>query len=338
MGERRSRPPAQVFRAIVTAIGFAVVGLNCGSATASKLATINAALLFGTTEIESHNLSMFPKWRHALRAFEEQVKTCGMTVCGNKWRASVQRLRGQDLMVQLRETNAWFNNNRYIADNVNWALPDYWATPFEFLEKAGGDCEDYAIAKYMMLRAVGVSADDMRIVVLRDISSRVDHAVLAVYVNGNPYILDNRFSSVVPANSLGSYQPVYSINEHGWWLHRLRSHTPTITHGLHKLLVANLPASRMAVRHGHTFAAQLASSQKSGDAIRAAIDIQARHSAILKGSDLSIRKVDLGAKGIWYRTLAGPFVSRSAATSLCSQLRAASSPTDCIVIAISLGE
>jgi predicted transglutaminase-like cysteine proteinase len=281
---------------------------------------------------------MFPKWRHALEAFDDQVKTCRMTECNGKWQAFVQRLRGKALTVQLRETNAWFNDNRYIADDVNWALPDYWATPFEFLQKAGGDCEDYAIAKYMMLRAVGVPADDMRIVVLRDISSRVDHAVLAVYVNGSPYVLDNLFSSVVPANSLGSYQPIYSINEHGWWLHRRRSDTPTVIHESHKLLITKPPAPRTAVRHGQIFAAQLSSSQKSSDAIRAAMSIQARHSAILEGSDLNVRKVDLGAKGIWYRTLAGPFVSRSAATSLCSQLRAASSPTDCIVIAISLGE
>jgi predicted transglutaminase-like cysteine proteinase len=70
----------------------------------------------------------------------------------------------------------------------------------------------------MALRDLGVSVDDMRIVVLNDLNLRIAHAVLAVYVSGKPYILDNQISKVVPASSIHHYQPVYSINENGWWL------------------------------------------------------------------------------------------------------------------------
>ena len=325
----------------MTACGFAIAGLSCDPAPAEQLATRNTSPLFGTTEVGSHDLSMFSKWRHTLQAFEEEVTSCRAGQCDdNEWQAVVEILRGKDLMVQLRETNVRMNEKRYIADDANWALRDYWATPFEFLRKAGGDCEDYAIAKYMMLRDLGIPTDDMRIVVLKDVKLRVDHAVLAVYINGTPFILDNRSSDVVPANSILTYQPIYSINEHGWWLHRPTLDSSTLARGSEELLITTqMPAAPVSgVRVGSMFAAQLASLATNADAMRASAGIQGRYSTILKGSDLNIRRVDLGAKGIWYRVLAGPFGSRNTASSLCTQLRAASPPAACIVIATQHGD
>jgi predicted transglutaminase-like cysteine proteinase len=322
-----------------------MVGLSCGPAPAEQLAALNTSPLFGTTEIGSHDLEMFPKWRHTLQAFEEAVKNCRASQCDNNdWQTIIERLHGKDLMTQLRETNFRINEKRYVADVVNWAMPDYWATPFEFLRKNGGDCEDYAIAKYMVLRDVGIAADDMRIVVLKDLNLGVDHAVLAVYINGTPYILDNRNSDVMPSSSIHRYQPIYSINEHGWWLHRRTLQWSTLARAPEKLLTASLlktkmpaaPAVRVGV--GSTFAVQLASLSTDADAIRAGAGIQARYSVVLDGRELETRKVDLGPKGIWYRVLAGPFGSRNTASNLCAQLRAASPPADCIVIAIQHGD
>ena len=195
--------------------------LSSGTAApADQLAAVSPAQLFGTTEIHSSNLKMFPKWRGTLQRFESELKSCGPNQCRKKeWEAVIDRLRDKDLMTQLREINTEMNDKRYVTDPVNWNLPDYWATPFQFLRK-NGDCEDYAIAKYMALRDLGVPIDDMRIVVLNDLNLGIAHAILAVYVNGKPYILDNQISKVVPANSIHHYQPVYSINENGWWLHR----------------------------------------------------------------------------------------------------------------------
>jgi predicted transglutaminase-like cysteine proteinase len=94
----------------------------------------------------------------------------------------------------------------------------YWETAFEFLHY-GGQCQDYAIAKYLLLRAAGVPADQMRMVVLRDTAINLDHAVLAVYVDGQPQLLDNLRNDIVAANSVSDYHPYYSINENGWWYH-----------------------------------------------------------------------------------------------------------------------
>jgi predicted transglutaminase-like cysteine proteinase len=72
----------------------------------------------------------------------------------------------------------------------------------------------------MALKALGVAIEDMRVVALQDLNLDVGHAVLVVYVGDQPMLLDNQISSVVPANSIRHYQPVFSINEMGWWLHR----------------------------------------------------------------------------------------------------------------------
>jgi predicted transglutaminase-like cysteine proteinase len=198
----------------------AVLLWSGAAAATDQLAAKSPAQLFGTAEIHSSNLQMFPKWRGMLQLFKKELSSCGPDQCKKaEWQAVVDRLRGKDVMTQLREINAEMNKRPYVADQVNWNLPDYWATPLQFLQK-GGDCEDFAIAKYMALRTAGVPVEDMRIVVLNDLNLGIAHAVLAVYVNASPYILDNQISKVVPATTIRHYQPVYSINENGWWLHR----------------------------------------------------------------------------------------------------------------------
>jgi predicted transglutaminase-like cysteine proteinase len=207
-------------RAAAVAAVAAALLLWGGPAGADQLAAVNRGQLFESREIHSSNLTLFPKWRGTLQRFEEELKSCGPSQCKKtQWQAVIDGLRGKELMTQLREINLEMNDRRYVTDPVNWNLPDYWATPFQFLRK-NGDCEDYAISKYMALRDLGIAVDDMRIVVLNDLNLRIAHAVLAVYVNGEPYILDNQISTVVPASSIHHYQPVYSINEAGWWLHR----------------------------------------------------------------------------------------------------------------------
>ena len=204
------------FRRLALAL---VLSVLAGSSCADKMAAANEQL-FGTQEIHSSNLQMFPKWRGTMDRYAGEQKNCDPAKCHLKeWQALVERLRGKDLMTELREVNREMNAKPYITDPVNWNLPDYWATPFQFLRK-DGDCEDYAIAKYMALRRLGISVDDMRIVVLQDLNLGIAHAILAVYVKGTPYILDNQISTVVPAKVIHHYKPVYSVNENGWWLHR----------------------------------------------------------------------------------------------------------------------
>jgi predicted transglutaminase-like cysteine proteinase len=55
---------------------------------------------------------------------------------------------------------------------------------------------------------------------LNDLNLGLGHAILVVYVEGTPMVLDNQIQKVVPASSIKHYKPVYSVNDTGWWLHR----------------------------------------------------------------------------------------------------------------------
>ena len=118
----------------------------------------------------------------------------------------------------LRSVNTAVNRTPYVADADNYGVDDYWASPDEFAAR-GGDCEDYAIAKYALLKARGLSANQMRIVIVRDLELNTAHAVLSVNLGGVHYILDNQSSDVRRDTDVTRYRPVYSLNEAGWWLH-----------------------------------------------------------------------------------------------------------------------
>jgi predicted transglutaminase-like cysteine proteinase len=211
----RRRHRVAIFAAALAGI---LLCLPCGPASAAS--SMPADSIFGTKELHSSNLNMFPKWRDALRRFETELKTCSGGSCKvQEWNAFIDSVRTKPPEDQIRAVNREMNDKPYVTDPVNWHMPDYWATPLQFLRK-DGDCEDYAISKYMALKALGFKADDLRIVVLQDTNLNVPHAVLVVFQQGRALVLDNQVSGVVPASSIHHYQPFYSINEDGWWLHR----------------------------------------------------------------------------------------------------------------------
>jgi len=202
----------------IAAIALLVAFGSAGEAAAVK--SNRPTGLFGSNEIHSSNLQMFPKWRGLLARYADDKRKCEAAACGKEWRALLERLSGRDRMAQLRGVNEALNKKRYISDEANWNKPDYWETPFQFLRR-GGDCEDYAIAKYLALVELGVPVDDMRIAVVQDQNLGVAHAILVVAVDGANWVLDNQISKVVPAASIRHYRPVYSVNANGWWLHRV---------------------------------------------------------------------------------------------------------------------
>jgi predicted transglutaminase-like cysteine proteinase len=190
------------------------------SPAATAASNTPADSIFGTKELHSSNLNMFPKWRDALRRFDSELKTCTGTACkAQEWNAFIDSVRNVSREEQVRAVNREMNDKPYVTDPVNWHMADYWATPLQFLRK-DGDCEDYAISKYMALKALGFRVEDMRIVVLQDTNLDVPHAVLVVFLGGRALVLDNQVSGIVPADSIHHYHPYYSINEDGWWLHR----------------------------------------------------------------------------------------------------------------------
>lgn len=207
---------------VISAALAGVLILLAGAIAPAATAASNtpADSIFGTKELHSSNLNMFPKWRDALRRFDTELKTCSGAACkAGEWNAFIDSVRNDSREEQVRAVNREMNDKPYVTDPVNWHMADYWATPLQFLRK-DGDCEDYAISKYMALKALGFRTDEMRIVVLQDTNLNVPHAVLVVFLQGRALVLDNQVNGVVPADSIHHYHPYYSINEDGWWLHR----------------------------------------------------------------------------------------------------------------------
>jgi transglutaminase-like putative cysteine protease len=61
-------------------------------------------------------------------------------------------------------------------------VEDHWSSPLETLQTHRGDCEDYAIVKYVALRQAGLPTADVKIVILRNQFPNEYHAVAAARV------------------------------------------------------------------------------------------------------------------------------------------------------------
>lgn len=182
---------------------------------------VKAAELFGSSETRSSDLSSFPKWTEMLeRSRSTASKRCAEGLCNDfSWNEQLKKwgISGISLAT-IKTANNKVNNSPYVLDMINWGKQDFWASPLQFLIK-DGDCEDYAIAKYMLLKNAGFPADRMRLVVVQDENLGILHSVLAVDYNERNYILDNQIKSVVTDRDIVHYTPIYSINEQAWWRH-----------------------------------------------------------------------------------------------------------------------
>jgi predicted transglutaminase-like cysteine proteinase len=109
---------------------------------------------------------------------------------------------------------------RYSDDVVHWGMPDVWSAPLDTSNKGSfdtgiGDCEDYAIAKYVALREADVPAQDLQLLLVRDKSVNVDHAVLAARNNGRWLILDNRWDRLIEDTETKQSTPLFAVDEQG---------------------------------------------------------------------------------------------------------------------------
>lgn len=192
----------------------------------SLVSTANAAFspvgsypsLFNATERRSGNLEPFTKWTSMFGRFEKIVSQPGGQKVISNWKEDLQAYKGMPLRQMVENVNALVNKTEYIEDTNNYGQSDYWATPVEFFTR-GGDCEDFAIAKYVSLRALGVPEDRMRIAIVQDMQKNIPHAILIVYTDEGALVLDNQNKRTLTASSVSHYKPIFSINRQAWWLH-----------------------------------------------------------------------------------------------------------------------
>jgi predicted transglutaminase-like cysteine proteinase len=110
------------------------------------------------------------------------------------------------------------------TDREIYGVEEKWVAPAEFFRQARGDCEDFAIAKYFVLREKGFPADGLRLLIVKE-NGKAGHMLLAVLIDGQPYIIDNNSRPpglVLKQNEQLSryYNLSFAFNEHGVWLYK----------------------------------------------------------------------------------------------------------------------
>ena len=137
------------------------------------------------------------------------------------WLQTINSAKSVGDNARLRRINDFVNQNiLFDSDAGIWQQSDYWATPLETLGQGAGDCEDFAIIKYVSLRMTGVSDKKLRLIYVK---ARLEtprgplqqaHMVLAYYAepNAEPLILDNLDTNILHASKRTDLHPVFSFN------------------------------------------------------------------------------------------------------------------------------
>lgn len=122
--------------------------------------------------------------------------------------------KGKTDLEKLEAVNDFFNEVRYSSDMKVYGKSDYWATPWEFLGKDRGDCEDYVISKYFALKYLGVDYKKLFFTYVRSTKFKAPHMVLTYFETpkSEPLVLDNYNRKIFPASQRKDLTPIYNFN------------------------------------------------------------------------------------------------------------------------------
>lgn len=157
------------------------------------------------------------------------------------WQKLVDDNLDQPEDIKLQNVNQFFNDVRYVTDAQHWKKKDYWATPVEMLVTDGGDCEDYTIAKYFTLKALGVSEKKLYLTYVKAVRLNQAHMVLTYFPTPRsiPLVLDNINKRILKATQRKDLVPIYSFNGDGLWLAKERGKGKSVSGGTSKLKAWN---------------------------------------------------------------------------------------------------
>jgi predicted transglutaminase-like cysteine proteinase len=139
----------------------------------------------------------------------------------NEWLQTVNAAKTQSDEIRLKRINDFVNRNIVFEDDFSiWQQTDYWATPMETLGQGRGDCEDFAIIKYLSLRLAGMADSKLRLIYVKARLNTANgplqqaHMVLAYYPSpsAEPLVLDNLDATILPASRRKDLLPVFSFN------------------------------------------------------------------------------------------------------------------------------
>jgi len=133
------------------------------------------------------------------------------------WKPHLENFSRMANVEKLTTVNSLVNRIPYRPESR-----DKWRHPEVFMRE-GGDCDCNAVAKYALLRYLGVPADDIRITLVQGETHRSFHMVIIVRMGRgifDTFVLDNADHRVRTARYSGHIRPFLSVNETGAWLHQ----------------------------------------------------------------------------------------------------------------------
>ena len=172
---------------------------------------------FYAADYEFNKLSSLANQRYGQEAYKNIVELNQLII----------DLKSASDIEKLKKVNDFFNQKIRFTDDIElWGQSDYWATPLETIGKLAGDCEDFSIAKYVLLKTLNISDDKLRLTYVRaeitshDIHSVRAHMVLSYYSTpqSEPFILDNLIPEILPASKRVDLAPIFSFNSKGLWV------------------------------------------------------------------------------------------------------------------------
>jgi predicted transglutaminase-like cysteine proteinase len=223
---------ARAIRAIILAGGLALLGpaANLKAATPGSSGSIDANGLstepFGLFAAPSFEAGLRDKWLGVEHELDDELLVLALcqedrqrcrSLPALQFLAIVDNARAREGRARLGEINRAINLAiRPVSDLVQYGSIDVWSSPLATFARGAGDCEDYAIAKFVALRLSGIAAQDLRLVILRDTIWQQDHAVVAARLDGRWLMLDNRHMAMAEDVQVRNYyRPTFVIDHQG---------------------------------------------------------------------------------------------------------------------------
>lgn len=168
--------------------------------------------LFGSVALKVKRTPLDHRW----------IKVAGAHLPASANAAS-RALRGLAAADRVETVNRYVNSRvEFVDDRRQFGQADLWSAASATLRRGRGDCEDYALAKMQMLRAAGIPSKDLYFVIVRDLVRMADHAVLVVRADGRNLMLDNSTDTVLDADTVRDYRPIFTFASTGSWTHGYR--------------------------------------------------------------------------------------------------------------------
>lgn len=139
------------------------------------------------------------------------------------WEKMLRKAGQMNEEQKIKAVNEFFNENIvYKDDMVLYQKNDHWASLAETLKNAQGDCEDYAIAKYVTLRMLGVNDNKLKLkYVIQDSQNKLTSHMILVYKKSNSsteMVLDNINGTISPLKERIDLSVRYSFNSTKIWI------------------------------------------------------------------------------------------------------------------------